>query len=251
MPEEHPLARLEAKRLNESAVLPRWSGDIAFGPMLAIFAGTGGDMRWHRSPMHKIVVASGTIEHEQHIDGPGIYVIPAFTYHRVHALGQPIVIASLDARHYSIEDAARLAWRWRALAAKDARMDNLRGDADRLSPRPLPARIARALEALNAGATIGDVAAIVGLSESRLSHLFQEVLGAPPRTWRNWLRLRKAIDLVGSGMSMTDAAHEVRFADSAHFSRACVSAIGIQPSVLGKLSNRISRSTERCDEAVA
>lgn len=69
-----------------------------------------------------------------------------------------------------------------------------------------------------------------GISPSRLQHLFADDLGVSPRRLRTWLRLRRAGQLVGNGCSLTEAAHEAGFADSAHFSRAFRKTFGLPPS---------------------
>lgn len=59
----------------------------------------------------------------------------------------------------------------------------------------------------------------VGLSESRFAHLFSEQTGIPIRRYLLWLRLMQAIQYLLNGVSLTTAAHEAGFADSAHLSR--------------------------------
>lgn len=59
----------------------------------------------------------------------------------------------------------------------------------------------------------------VGLSESRFAHLFSEETGIPIRRYLLWLRLMQAIQCLLNGVSLTTAAHEAGFADSAHLSR--------------------------------
>ncbi len=59
----------------------------------------------------------------------------------------------------------------------------------------------------------------VGLSESRFAHLFSEQTGIPIRRYLLWLRLMQTIQCLLNGVSLTTAAHEAGFADSAHLSR--------------------------------
>jgi AraC-like DNA-binding protein len=66
---------------------------------------------------------------------------------------------------------------------------------------------------------LADAAALVGLSKGRLRHLFVEQTGLPFRTYLLWLRLMKGLEEFAAGASLTDAAHDAGFADSAHFSR--------------------------------
>lgn len=79
-----------------------------------------------------------------------------------------------------------------------------------------------------------ELAKSVGLSESRLAHLFKEQTGTPIRRYLLWLRLREAIRLILKGQSFTIAAHESGFSDSAHLSRTYRKMFGISPSDLLK-----------------
>jgi AraC-like DNA-binding protein len=55
-----------------------------------------------------------------------------------------------------------------------------------------------------------------------------EKLGAPPRTWRPWLRLRKAIgEVIFGGANLTQAADRAGFVDSAHLTRTSKSMLGV------------------------
>lgn len=67
----------------------------------------------------------------------------------------------------------------------------------------------------------------VGLSASRLQHLFLAELGVPVRRLRLWLRFRRALEQVGRGASFTEAALEAGFASSSHFSHAFRSMFGV------------------------
>uniref|UniRef100_A0AAU2JUL6 Helix-turn-helix transcriptional regulator n=1 Tax=Streptomyces sp. NBC_00049 TaxID=2903617 RepID=A0AAU2JUL6_9ACTN len=75
-----------------------------------------------------------------------------------------------------------------------------------------------------------EAAAVAGLSESRLAHLFRAELGLPFRPYVLWLRLMRAAELASQGQSLTEAAHGAGFSDSAHFSRVCRRMFGIAPS---------------------
>ncbi len=79
---------------------------------------------------------------------------------------------------------------------------------------------------------LSEVARAVGLSESRLAHLFTAELGLPFRPYIRWLRILRAIDLVAAGHTLTAAAHGAGFADSSHLNRVCHRMFGIAPSDL-------------------
>lgn len=72
----------------------------------------------------------------------------------------------------------------------------------------------------------------VGLSESRMQHLFKEHVGIPIRRYVLWMRLRNVIELALVDTPLTEAAHASGFSDSAHFSRTFRAMFGIKPSIL-------------------
>jgi AraC family transcriptional regulator len=77
-----------------------------------------------------------------------------------------------------------------------------------------------------------EAAAEVGLSVSRASHLFVEQTGLPFRTFVLWLRVMRAVDAYGAGSSLTAAAQEAGFADSAHLSRTFRRMFGLSAAAL-------------------
>ena len=76
------------------------------------------------------------------------------------------------------------------------------------------------------------LAAQVDLSEPRLSQLFKDTLGVPIRRYRQWHRLFVTAVGVTRGLSLTTAALEAGFTDSAHFSRTFRSILGMTPSAM-------------------
>ncbi|MBF6328091.1 helix-turn-helix domain-containing protein [Nocardia transvalensis] len=104
--------------------------------------------------------------------------------------------------------------------------------------RACPARHPAVVEVLNllpgrldeGRVRLRDLAREVNLSESRLGHLFTDEVGIPLRPYVRWLRMQRAIERLASGGSLTDAAHDAGFADSAHLSRACRGMFGRAPS---------------------
>lgn len=74
------------------------------------------------------------------------------------------------------------------------------------------------------------MAAMIDLSPTRFIHLFKEQMGVPMRRFRQGLRMKVVIQLVAEGKSLTEAAIEAGFTDSAHFSRAFRNMFGINPS---------------------
>ncbi|MGO4573875.1 helix-turn-helix domain-containing protein [Microvirga sp. 2TAF3] len=105
-----------------------------------------------------------------------------------------------------------------------------------LPPRPLDPRIVRALDwlapRLGGHVSLPEAAAVACLSDSRFSHLFAAQVGLPFRTYLLWRRLMLAVDRTAAGSSLTAAAHEAGFADSAHLSRTFRRMFGIPAASL-------------------
>jgi AraC family transcriptional regulator len=99
-------------------------------------------------------------------------------------------------------------------------IERLAGGANAAEP---DARVRKILawvhERLDYPVSLADAAELAGLSKARVRHLFVEQTGLPFRTYLVWLRLMKGLDAFASGASLTDAALDAGFADSAHFSR--------------------------------
>jgi AraC-like DNA-binding protein len=79
---------------------------------------------------------------------------------------------------------------------------------------------------------IDEAAREVGLSASRASHLFVEETGLPFRTYVLWLRLVRAVDARIAGRTLTEAAQEAGFSDSAHLSRTFKRMFGLPAAAL-------------------
>lgn len=79
---------------------------------------------------------------------------------------------------------------------------------------------------------LADAAVVAGLSADRLRHVFVRHTGLPFRTYVLWLRLLKAVEAFSRGESLTNAAHEAGFADSAHLSRTFRRTFGVSAAEL-------------------
>ncbi|MET9952811.1 AraC family transcriptional regulator [Streptomyces sp. NPDC006339] len=77
-----------------------------------------------------------------------------------------------------------------------------------------------------------DVAAVAGISPSRLGHLFAQEVGMSFPTYVRWARLRRAIELVRAGATLTQAAYGAGFCDSSHLTRVVHEMFGLAPSEL-------------------
>lgn len=100
----------------------------------------------------------------------------------------------------------------------------------------MDARIRSALEHLNRTpphrATIAEISDLTSLSASRVAHLFREQVGVTISRYQLWLRACLAVERMRCSSSLTEIAHLVGFADSAHLSRTFRHMFGVTPSSL-------------------
>ncbi len=116
-------------------------------------------------------------------------------------------------------------------AAWDAYLEQLgcrrRGAAVDARVRAVAQRLSQTHDNASSSAAL---AAGVGLSASRLQHLFTEHIGVPMRAYRRWTRFQQMARVMAAGENLTGAAHSAGFHDSAHMNRAFRQAFGIVPS---------------------
>lgn len=236
---------------------PRWGGAALLRPGVLAFAGSIGTTETHAHHAIQIIATTSplTVIDEHGAQHRGVkLVVPADARHRiVHGAAKGAIVfldPESDAGRSSDLYVVRAGW-----AATPA----LRPDTDGwslatvveqliapLSPHPtayeVPGRhraVAEALSMLPGLAASGPVsgtqlAARLGVSTSRLTHLFTEQVGIPLRRYVLWLRLRIAITRVQAGDDLTDAAHGAGFADSAHLARTTREMFGLAPSALSR-----------------
>jgi AraC-like DNA-binding protein len=103
------------------------------------------------------------------------------------------------------------------------------------APRPsMHWRVRRAMEKLDAQLdappNLETLAEEIGISASRLRHMFKEQAGLPMSRYVLWMRLRTALLRALEGASMTASAQAAGFSDAAHFTRTCRQNFGLPPS---------------------
>ena len=195
------------------------------------------------------------------VDGPGVLIAPDVS-HAYLAEGRNAIVlvepesrpgaalrCALAGRDFARQDcggladlASRLSSVWEGPRPDDATLVGLgKSIVARLAepdagPQAIDARITRVLDRLSAEPdlrmTAASAAALACLSDSRFSHLFVEQVGLPFRTYVLWRRLTVAVAGIAAGASLTSAAHEAGFADSAHFSRTFLRMFGVPASLL-------------------
>ncbi len=100
---------------------------------------------------------------------------------------------------------------------------------------PIEPRIARVAEWLRrevpARADMKQLGEVCHLSPGRLTHLFTQELGVSIRSYLRWVRMSKAIELLGSEQrTVAEVAATIGFSDSAHFCRVLRDYYAVVPS---------------------
>ncbi|MFO0606833.1 MAG: helix-turn-helix domain-containing protein [Polyangiales bacterium] len=209
---------------------------LAVGPHVALTgARTAGVRLFERSPpVHGVLLGRCELALAgRRVRSAGAVALPAGATHTVLSFGDPYAcVAYLDARRYGFDDVRRLAEKWRGFVPGRDDLREALGDALAAPQRRVDGRVLRALEAIDAeGLSVAEASARAGLSESRMTHLATETLGAPPRVWRAWFKLQRAIREAALGTAnLTEAAHQAGFADSAHLTRTCKQLLGVRPA---------------------
>lgn len=186
-------------------------------------------------PVHSIIIGRSRIEVHGRIETPRVIAIPASTPHTLLAFRDPhACVAYLDPRRFEFEHVQRLARRWRGFVPGRDELREAFGDTCKVPEHRVDRRVLRTLEAIETeGLSVPLAAARVGLSPSRLTHLVSAQLGAPPRVWAAWFKLRRAIgQSLFTGANLTQSAHEAGFADSAHLTRTCKNLMGVRPAMM-------------------
>ncbi|KUG25731.1 transcriptional regulator, arac family [hydrocarbon metagenome] len=81
------------------------------------------------------------------------------------------------------------------------------------------------------------LAETIHLSEDRFLHLFKEQMGLPLRQFILYQRIIFATKYFMDGKSLTEAAIDAGFSDSAHFTRTFIAMNGNKPSDIAKFKN--------------
>lgn len=232
-----------------------WQGGALMGAGWATFAGAVGDNREHAHHALQLVVAETGdiavwIRGRGEVRAPAV-LLAADVVHRLHP--GPARLLYLDreshagrglspscvagARGLSPQERTAVLAAWPRSAQPDLRP--LLTALGLSTPSPPPAgerddRVQRLLEALvtriEDDESLETLAARVALSPSRFRHRVRELVGMPLRPYLRWLRLRRALMVAASGVSLTRAAQDAGFADAPHLTRTMQRHFGVAPS---------------------
>ncbi len=122
--------------------------------------------------------------------------------------------------------------------------DWLRVIAEPLAVSLCDDRIQRVLDIIHTNITCDRVKRLefpeVGLSKSRLAHLFVEQIGITLSRYVLWVRMKTAVRYILSGASLTESAHQAGFSDLAHLSRSFKNTFGLTMSDLFKEGEKVN-----------
>ena len=218
------------------------------------YLGPVADNRPHSHHAGQIVLSAGPsflLQEAQGTQRRMQAIIPPDVVHAIDSAGAPLLVllferTALPEPNWSAMGPLH-AWGNLALDCPRHMLGRLLG-ADALPPGGAAAQDAR-LERLMALARntegtvrLAHLAGRVGLSPSRLTHLFTRREGIPFKRWLLWDRMLRTVDRLAAGADLTSAAHAAGFADSAHFSRSFRALFGIAASnVFRSRSVQVSR----------
>ncbi|MDU2065593.1 MAG: AraC family transcriptional regulator [Sporomusaceae bacterium] len=83
--------------------------------------------------------------------------------------------------------------------------------------------------------SLQELASLVQISPFYLIRLFKAAIGLPPHLYLKQVRIRRAKELLASGLSLASIAQAMGFTDQSHFSRQFKELMGITPKNYSKI----------------
>lgn len=218
--------------------MPTWVGTAWFGPWWLVYRGPVDVTAEHAH--HALQVALGdSVElfvGSERRSAPAV-VLPD-TLHRIATAADDATLVYVDADVARQSPAAPVETlsshppptTWAAAAALAEAVCPFRLDTAPESPVVRAARLA--LADPDDRRSIQELATYLGVSASRLSHLFTASVGTPMRSYRRWQRLLVAAEAIAGGAGLTEAAHAAGFADGPHLARTFRDHFGLSVTEL-------------------
>lgn len=217
---------------------PTWVGTAWFGPWWLVYRGPVGVTDTHAH--HALQVALGhpveMVIGSERRSSPAL--VPPNTPHRIATGADDATLVYVDgdvARHAPAAPVETWSMSpppatWAAAAAL---VESVCPSRSVSAPEPKVVQAARlALADPHDRRSIEELAAHVGVSSSRLSHLFSATVGTPLRSYRRWQRLLVAAEVIAGGAGLTEAAHAAGFADAPHLARTFRDHFGLSVTEL-------------------
>jgi AraC-like DNA-binding protein len=232
-----------------------WKGRLFLGAGMVLYIGPGAAAERHAHHAVQLVWSRDeeftlTLAEAQRRRAA---LIPADVPHALDASGSAIALLLVEAygsRGVALDRRAR-----RELGAEVARelsviafpmdlpADGVSGWCDSVlvalgvsttAPPPLSSVSRRAIayvEATIEGTPrLTEAAGRLGMSPTRLTHVFSREVGIPFRRFVLWTRIKHAVSTTRAGANLTAAAVAAGFSDAAHFSRTFRGMFGLSPS---------------------
>jgi AraC-like DNA-binding protein len=95
----------------------------------------------------------------------------------------------------------------------------------------------RLADDLGSPPSLGELAALVGMSRYQLLRRFERVYGLTPHEWLRQLRVERARDAIRRGGRLADVAASCGFADQSHMTRAFVARFGFTPGAWARAAS--------------
>ena len=199
-------------------------GTAWFGPWWLVYQGPVGPTELHAHHALQALSGDDLLIERSGVVGPAPLIVEPNERHRIVHGGDGVLVyvdgdLIHERPHRSGDWSSSGVPRCWADAAELA--DTVRGPV--ATPKgPVPEVVTLAREALadpDDIRSLGRIAVDLGISSSRLGHVFTECVGTPMRSYRRWQRLLLAAEAIASGSGLTAAAHDAGFADGPHLAR--------------------------------
>jgi AraC-like DNA-binding protein len=226
-----------------------WGGIVAVGPWWLLYTGVYGPTGRHAH--HAVQIISSAIDvavghvNDDELTAPTI-IIPSDFAHAIGSSGAATMVfvdadssagrrltARCDGRPIGFATATPAPGRGADQIVRE--ILGLVGDVSVAAAPPVTPAIAGVLAELaddpDAG-TVVEFAARADVSPGRFSRRFSREVGIPLRSYRRWARMLHAIEALAGGASLTVAAHNAGFTDSAHLTHTFRDYFGLAPTDL-------------------
>jgi AraC-like DNA-binding protein len=234
-----------------------WGGRVIFDVGSLLFVGPGGLAELHTHHAVQLIWAQEgefTVTLEQPMQRRAV-LIPAGVPHSIAAVGRRVAILLvephgtrgdlLDRRARSlagaevVTDLEAIAFPSldlelsEAAAWRDTVLAKLGADEPAVAISSISRRaIAYVESAIDGKPELGEAARRIGISPTRLTHVFSREVRIPFRRFVLWERMKRAAAAVQAGDDLTRAAVAAGFSDSPHLSRTFRGMFGLSPSLV-------------------